>query len=56
MVSSLWECWWLLFSATFQEGQINHYTNQVTTVYDEVGTNKKVKGDAVGHDLEAQSN
>ena len=26
---SLWECWWLLFSATFQEGLKDHHTNQV---------------------------
>ena len=26
---SLWECWWLMFLATFQEGPKVHHTNQV---------------------------
>ena len=48
---SLWECWWLLFSATFQEGPKNHHANPSShanpaTVH-EVGTNKKMKGDAM---------
>ena len=46
---SLWECWWwLLFSATFQEGPKNQPSAHAdpATVYDEVGTNKKLKGDA----------
>ena len=43
---SLWECWWLMFSATFQEGPIKRPTDP-TTLYDELGTNKKMRGDAM---------
>ena len=47
---SLWGCWWLLFSATFQEGpshKPSSHADPAATVYDEVGTNKKMRGDAM---------
>ena len=49
---SLWECWWLLFSATFQEDpkKSSHKPSShadPATVYDEVGSNKKMKRDAM---------
>ena len=38
-----------MFCATLQDGLKNHHTNQdhMLTVYHEVGSNKKMKGDAM---------
>ena len=47
---SLWECWWFCSLLHFKKVQsiiTQTKSPESTTVYDEVGTNKNMKGDAM---------